>query len=294
MQVRRAEPAVGTLVIGATGNVGRELAAMLRRDGVQVRTMSRRPDPQADPDVDSVEADLLDPPSLRRALDGIRLVFIAAPIPVLAVGTRNLCHAAVEVGVDRIVLLSSSIVELHHDDIYSHAHRNAEAALRDCGISATILKPGTFSSNTLAWVGSIASGSPLTTIADERPVAPVDPRDIAAVAATALRSDAHAGRAISLAGPTLISPPQQVTTLSGLLKLPLRYEPTDRATAIAQLTGDHGRRDAVKLVDALRHPDRPWATPSNAIETITGRPATPFDAWARRNLKRFAPTKEAA
>jgi len=67
------------LVIGASGIVGNNLAWHLRQRGWQVHALARRPPPDIDGMV-PVAADLLDPESLRVALQGLRPtdVFISA------------------------------------------------------------------------------------------------------------------------------------------------------------------------------------------------------------------------
>ena len=113
---------MNTLVTGATGFVGANLVRELLRDGREVRALARRgSDRRAIDglDIEIAEGDLLDPPSLRRAVAGIHTVFHAAadyrlwaPDPQALYranvdGTRAILTAAAEAGVARIVYTST-------------------------------------------------------------------------------------------------------------------------------------------------------------------------------------------
>ena len=65
------------LIIGATGNVGRQILAQLPATGGQVRALMRNPD-AADlpPEVETVRGDLTLPDTLDECLDGIDAVFL--------------------------------------------------------------------------------------------------------------------------------------------------------------------------------------------------------------------------
>ncbi len=67
-----------TLVVGATGELGGEICARLRSKGVPVRALVRPGSPRepdlTNLDVESVNGDLTDPPSLEAACSGVRCV----------------------------------------------------------------------------------------------------------------------------------------------------------------------------------------------------------------------------
>ena len=208
-------------------------------------------------------------------MTGVRQVFLAAPIPVIADATADVCRAASEAGVEHLVLLASSIVELGADDPYSRAHRAAEAAAGASGVPVTVLRPGTFTSNALAWIDASQEAAPISLPAPDAPQAPIDPLDIARVAAVALLGGPGSVPPVcSLAGAEVISPAKQVHVLSEVLGRPLRYveqpPPVDDP-----------------LFATLMRPDVPWAVASDAVERITGAPASTFRDWAIRHRARF-------
>lgn len=110
------------LVTGATGFIGAHVARVLLARGRSVRCLVR-PSSARDNlrglDVEAVEGDLLDPPSLARAIRGCSLLFHCAadyrlwapdPAEILAAnveGTRNVLRAAADAGVERVVHTSS-------------------------------------------------------------------------------------------------------------------------------------------------------------------------------------------
>jgi NAD(P)-dependent dehydrogenase (short-subunit alcohol dehydrogenase family) len=93
------------LIIGATGNVGRQVLSQLPATGVQVRALTRNPDAaRLPPQVEVVRGDLTLPETLDGCLDGsdtVFLVWCAPPAAVAPALERIAKHAR------RIVFLSS-------------------------------------------------------------------------------------------------------------------------------------------------------------------------------------------
>jgi uncharacterized protein YbjT (DUF2867 family) len=95
------------LVIGASGNVGRNVVGGLLASGERVRAASRNPEAAGLPDgAEPVALDLTDPATLPAALREVRKVFLyTKPERVHA-----FVDVAREAGVEHVVLLSSSSV----------------------------------------------------------------------------------------------------------------------------------------------------------------------------------------
>jgi nucleoside-diphosphate-sugar epimerase len=108
------------LVTGATGKVGSRLARRLAQRGDHVRALVRDRARADLPDVELVEGDLLDPPSLASAVRGVDAVvhcaaFFRGVTPEQAhavndLGTRHLAVSAREAKVHRFVFTSTGLV----------------------------------------------------------------------------------------------------------------------------------------------------------------------------------------
>ena len=70
----------------------------------------------------------------------------------------------------------------------------SEAAVRDCGLAWTVLRPSGFMSNALRWRPQPKAGNTIREPFADVPVALIDPFDIGAVAVRALTEDGHDGR----------------------------------------------------------------------------------------------------
>lgn len=107
---------------GATGFIGAAVARALLDSGVTVRALVRPTSDRQNLDglpVEPVVGDLLDRASLRQALEGCQHLYHVAAHYALwdknpetfyrinVEGTKNLCHAAAEAGVERIVYTST-------------------------------------------------------------------------------------------------------------------------------------------------------------------------------------------
>lgn len=148
---------VRMLVAGATGLVGREIAALARDGGHWVRSLSRDP-ARAQAlrgRVDEVRiADATDPSALAYACDGIDVVVSAlgAPVSPTASGRRSfdavdragnlaLLTEAVRAGVRAFVYVGVHGEDSYADTVYARAHTEVEAALRDSGMRFGIVRP---------------------------------------------------------------------------------------------------------------------------------------------------------
>jgi dihydroflavonol-4-reductase len=113
------------LVTGASGFVGSAVARALASKGFAVRALVRRSSPRTNLEgtgLEIVEGDMLDPPSLRPAMQNVRYLFhVAADYRLWArdqdeivrnnrEGTRAVMNAAKDSGVERIVYTSSVAV----------------------------------------------------------------------------------------------------------------------------------------------------------------------------------------
>jgi uncharacterized protein YbjT (DUF2867 family) len=215
------------LVIGATGRVGRAVVDLLTAAGVPVRALTRRPEAAALPSsVQLVTGDLTVPESLDEALRGAGtafLVWTAPPATAPAVIERLAAHAR------RVVFLSSPHQIPHpffqQPNPMAVLHAGIERLIAASGLESTIIRPGVFASNTLFWwAPAIRAGDAVRWPYGAAETAPVDDRDVAAVAARTLYEDGHAGGDYVLTGPESLSQAAQVSIIGDVLGRRITFE----------------------------------------------------------------------
>ncbi|MFD2472121.1 NAD(P)H-binding protein [Amycolatopsis silviterrae] len=285
------------LVTGATGTVGGAVLARLSADGVPARALTRSPE-KADlpPGTQVVGGDLGVPESLPPALDGIESVFLMSPGHCKALHDANLINAAVEAGVKRIVQLSSAgVAEADgsgQDNALAVWHRDAEDALRGSGLEWTILRPGEFMSNALAWAGSISADGTAATPAPDLVQAPIDPADIAAVAVEALCAYGHAGKTYDLSGPEQLSAAGQIAVLGEVLGRVIEVRRVSLAQHRSAMLRKHPEETVAGVLESLEQAlARPGNVRAECVPTVSevlGRSAATFREWAVRHAPAFS------
>jgi uncharacterized protein YbjT (DUF2867 family) len=270
------------LVTGATGRVGRRVVDELLAAGVPVRALTRRPVAAGLPaTVEAVAGDFTVPDSLEAALQGVDAVFLvwtAPPATAPAVVERLASHRR------RVVLLSSPHKTPHpffqQPNPMARFHADLERLIAAAGMDWTIIRPGVFASNALLWWGpAIREGDVVRWPYGAAETAPIDERDIAAVAARALHADGHAGRDYVLTGPESLSQEEQVSVIGSCLGRRIRFE---------ELSPEEFRRETAgrwpgPVVDMLL---AAWgatlgqpAFMSSTVAQVVGSPPRTFRQW---------------
>ncbi|MCP3097924.1 NAD(P)H-binding protein [Myxococcus sp. K15C18031901] len=276
------------VVIGATGNVGRELVQLLAEAGEEVVAVSRHPGaPVTSSKVRPVQGDVSAPETLVPHLRGAAGVFLLVPGGGMGLDARALRTVFEAAGVTRLVVLSSLAVGTR-PSAPSHAPlRDLEAVFRASSLRCTFLRPGGFASNALAWVGSVRTERGIAAPFADVALPVVDPADIAAVAARVLLEEGHAGKVYELTGPVAISPRQQAAVISEALGAPLRFMEWSREEALAMMRRFMPEPVAEGTLDILGTPTDDERRISPDVERVLGRPANPFSAWVGRNVAAF-------
>ncbi|MFF4851230.1 SDR family oxidoreductase [Streptomyces sp. NPDC001194] len=277
------------LVTGATGTIGNTVIRHLP-EGLAVRVMAREPArvTGAPATAEIVRGDYGDPPSLARALDGVRTALLVTS----RVGDddERFVRAARSAGVRHVVKLSAAAVEdAGAQDLITRWQRANENLLRGSGMRWTLLRPRAFMSNTLSWAPSIRSDDMVRALYGVSANACVDPRDVAQVAVRALTEEGHAGRSYTLTGPEAISAAEQTAHLSELLGRPLRFEELPLERARAAMFRRHPSELAEALLDgAERQRAGAKAAVDATLPALLARPAGSFRRWASDHLSAFA------
>jgi uncharacterized protein YbjT (DUF2867 family) len=268
------------LVTGASGNVGGEVFRQLAAEGAPVRAVARRPDSVALPDgsdkVEVVAGDLSQPGSLDVALAGVEAVFLLGGFDTMA----EVLDRAAQAGVRRVVLLTSrSVVGGRPDNAITGMWMESEAVLERSGLPATVLRPAGFQSNVLRWSDQLREGDVVRAPWADVPIAAIDPADIAAVAAAALRSGGYEGQALSLSGPEALSARQQLAVVAEVLDRPLRFEPQSDAEArkaMAETMPEPFVDAQFRFFSGGEYNDSDVV---DTVERVAGRPAGTLHAW---------------
>lgn len=268
------------VVTGGTGNVGGELVRLLVGAGEQVAAVSRRPAPSSE-SVRSLVGDLAEPDSLKAAFDGGDALFLH----VAGSDPKGVLDAAEAGGIRRVVLLSSQGAG-SRPDLYAQPVV-FEEAVRRSGLEWTILRPGGFHSNALAWAEPIrahrTAAAPFADVA----LPFIDPADIAGVAAAVLRGDSHAGRTYVLTGPQPITPRERAATIGEVLGERVRFVEQSRQEAREQMLRFMPEEAVEGTLSILGTPTPAEQQVSPEVERILGRAPRPFADWAARNAAAF-------
>jgi len=284
------------LVTGATGRVGRLVVDELLRAGARVRALTRRPENAALPaEVEIVAGDFTVPASLDSALDGAEAVFF---VWTTALETAPAVVARLEDQPRRVVYLSAPHQTPHpffqQPNPMRDLHVEIERLLAATSLKATIIRPGMFASNARHWWGpQIRNGDVVRWPYADAETAPVDERDIAAVAARTLLDRRHAGGDYVLTGPESLSQAAQVHTIGDAIGRPLRFDELSPDEFRREASGTWPSGVADMLLAAWRATLGRPAFVTSAIQEILGSPPRTFYQWAADNATAFAGPEQA-
>ncbi|WP_345201106.1 SDR family oxidoreductase [Fodinibacter luteus] len=288
------------LVLGGTGLMGREVLGALRRRGARARVLVRDPARLATLEgVDVHVGDLRDPASLRRAMQGVDVVFHISPHEADEVElTRTVITACEEHGA-RLVFAgvhATGRTALHawlarrFYGLLLPRYRGKFAIGRMVESSATnpvILVPSNFMQNDEVLLDVIEGGQ-FVHPCHPRGLNRVDLRDVGEVAAGILLDPSTPAGSYGIVGPRSLTGPECAGVWSRALGRPVRYAGDDDAALEAAL-GEHltGHRhdDWLSSLRTLRGFEV-HATPEELATTqrLLGRRPTDYTEFVRRVL----------
>jgi uncharacterized protein YbjT (DUF2867 family) len=258
--------------------------------GAHVRALVRHPYTAGfPPEVEVVRGDLTLPETLDGPLDRIDTVFLvwtAPPATVAPALERIARHAS------RIVFLSAPLKTAHPFFQQPNPSRvlveQIERLIETSGMQWTFLRPGMLAANALNWwAPQIRAGDVVRWPHLAVPTAPIDERDIAAVAVRALCEDKHLGEEFVLTGPESLSQFDQVSTIGRAI---------GRSLSIEELSPDEWQREMLArepafpvnmLLDAWAAAIGQPAFVTSTVAQITGVPARTFHEWATDHVSEF-------
>ena len=281
------------VVTGAGGTVGGAVAQELKARGLSPRlafhSLAKAERAKAAGD-DAVVLDFDKPETLGPALAGAEAVFLLGTGGSgQAQAEINLVDAARAAGVKRIVKLS--VWEAAQENYaFARIHRTVERAIEASGVAWTFLRPTGFMQNFLTHLApSIRATGSIYQPAGDAKISHIDVRDIARVAAEALTSEGHAGKAYGLSGPEALSYGEAAAVLSRVLDKQVGYVAvSDEAAGAGLVAAGVPAAYAETVLDLYRH-YRTGAVSglSSVVKDITGREPTTFEQFVRDHQSAF-------
>jgi uncharacterized protein YbjT (DUF2867 family) len=279
------------LVTGATGRIGRVVVDLLIDADVPVRALTHRSEAGArlPANVEVVTGDVTVPESLDSALRNIGTVFLvwtAPPTTVPAVVERLATYTR------RVVFLSSPHQTPHpffqQPNPMAELHADIERLIATSGLESTIIRPGMLASNVLFWwVPAIRGDGAVRWPYGGAETAPVDDRDVAAVAARALYEDGHAGGDYVLTGPDSLSQEEQVSIIGDVLGRRIRFEELSPDEFRSETEGSWPRPIVDMLLTAWGATVGRPAFITSTVFDILGSPPGSFRQWVADHASAF-------
>lgn len=279
------------LVTGATGTVGSEVVEQLLAAGQRVRVLARDPAKAAKfgAAVEIAQGDLARSETLPAALEGVEKVFLLATGPELANLEAHVITAAKRASVKHIVKLSAEGAGYDPAIQLGRWHRESEKNLEESGLAWTILRPGSFNTNTLGWARSIQAQGMVYSLTGAGKLTPIDPRDIAAVAVIALTTQGHEGKIYDLTGPEALTTAEQAATISTVIDKPIQVIDAPEAAARSGMLAEGMPREMVEAILELMAHIRAGhgGKLTNTLAEVLGRKPRTFAMWVNDNAAAF-------
>jgi uncharacterized protein YbjT (DUF2867 family) len=280
------------LVTGATGTIGSLVVQGLARQGAAVKALVRKPGQAAWPaGVTEAVADLADVASMRRALSGVRTLFLLnAVAPDEVTQALQALNLAREAGIERIVYLSVIHADRFTDVPHFTGKHTVERMIDSLDLPATVLRPAYFMQNDRQVQAVIEGYGVYPMPIGSAGVAMVDTRDIADVAVVELlRRDRAPGPlprlTLDVAGPESFTGESIAAVWSGVLQREIRYGGNDLQAFEAQLAGAAPGWMAydmrLMMARIQQHGMKPAAGSVQHLEALLGRPLRRYEALAR-------------
>lgn len=279
------------VVTTPTGNVGSSVVEELLAAGAPVRAALRPgqrvtvPTGTASELVEEVRFDFTDATTWRPAFEGATTLFLVRP-PALSNVKRDLLPsvaAARDAGIRHVVFLSLQGAEKNS----FVPHHDVEAWLKESGMSWTFVRASFFMQNmSTTHVADIRDRDEIAVPAGRGRTAFVDAKDVAAVAAVALREpENHRNVSWTPTGPEALTYEEVAVILSDVLGRPIRYTKPGLTRYVAHARRDLGMAWAFAFVTgaiytAARLGQADGLT--DDVRRVTGRDPIPLRDFAER------------
>jgi NADH dehydrogenase len=299
MQTATAQDGTSVLLIGGTGYVGEYMRETMRRAGLTVRLLlrsDREHSTLAARGFQTVIGDVLDVPSLVRAMDGVdsvvNLVGIIkekGDVTFEKLNYQSAVHvvdAALQAGVCRIVEMSAIGAGNVPEYPYMFTNWRAENYVKDSGLDWTIFRPSiifgpseSYQVHFISQLADVVRKAPIIPVVGDgtSKFQPIHLEDVSNAFVHAVQDPAAISQTYEIAGPDVLT-----------------YEQI--LDEVAEALGKHKRKlhmpvglmkIGMSVIDTLPGPDPPVTveqlkmlslenvTSNNAVTALTGRPPLP-------------------
>lgn len=266
------------LVVGANGTVGSELSRLLAAQGESVVKATSRTATAAD----QVTVDVVTGAGLAAAFDGIDRAFLLAPP-----GHANqeallapLIDQARARRLQRVVLMTAMGANADENAPMRKAERRLEAS----GLPYTIIRPNWFMQNfNTFWLHGIQTAGQIFLPVGAAKGSFIDARDIAAVAARLLTSDAFVQRELDLTGPRALDHAEVAAILTQATGKPIGFTDITPEAMLQGLLGAGLPQDYAEfLVLILGYFKAGYAErTTDAVQQVTGQAPRSFEQYAQ-------------
>jgi uncharacterized protein YbjT (DUF2867 family) len=283
------------LVTGATGTVGSLVVQGLARQGADVTALVRQAAVSLPAGVKGVVADLTNVASMRRAMAGVRTLFLLnALAPDEVTQSLQALSLAREAGVQRIVYLSVINADLYTDVPHFTGKYTVERMIETLDLPATILRPAYFMQNDITIQPVIEDYGVFPMPIGSVGCAMVDVRDIADIAVAELLRRDRAPQplprlTVEVVGPEVINGPAAAAVWSQALGRDIHYAGDDVHAFEAQLAQNvpgwmaYDLRLMVSRIQAIGQIPADGAAQS--LQTMLGRPLRTYQAFVAERVE---------
>lgn len=312
-------------ITGATGEVGRRVAAGLAKRGLGQRLVVR--DPTRAPQLPGATvfqvSSYSDAKAMGRALTGAKTLFLVSVHDLMGVIIRSIesgrpipfydrvqqhvaaVAAAAAVGVERIVYLSFLGAAADATFILSHDHFHTEEFIRSTGMGFTFLRQSLYMDKV---PDLVKESDVIRAPAGDGRVAWVSRDDVADTAVEVLTGEEHDGHTYDITGPDALTMAETAQLLSTALDRKIIYQaqtpPEARRTrTTSRLAEVEARRRELTGVGLTDYEMEVWIThylqiatgevsiASEAVPLLCGRPAETLAGYLEKHSEACRPVR---
>lgn len=283
------------LITGASGRLGRKVVAIAaQRQDVLVIAATRSPEKLQDLEGKNVKVRHVDfdqPEGLAESFAGVNRLLLVSTDELHEPGKRIAQHkaaidAAREAGVEHIIYTSMPAPDSTEKIPFAPDHSATERALKESGVSHTILRVAWYAENLIElgilplaistgrWITSAGSGQ----------IAYVTRLDVARAACAALLDANTVNRTLDISGPKALTVPEMAAIIGRILQRELQVVQVGDEELMEELLAAKICPNIAPMIVATDGNTREnnFNIVSNAILNMTGQPPADFSEFTRQ------------